>query len=614
MEIDYKKIGLKSGIEIHQQIDTHKLFCDCPSTLRVENPDSLTRRKLHAVVGETGKTDIAAAYEHKKEREFIYESYSDSTCLVELDEEPPHQINQEALKVALQVSLLLNAKPLEITQVMRKTVIDGSNTSGFQRTLLIARNGFLETSSGRINIEGICLEEDAARIISQNENEVIYRLDRLGIPLIEITTAPDIKSPLQAKEVALHLGEILRACKVKRGIGTIRQDVNMSIAKGNRAEIKGVQDPPLIMKVIETEIERQQNLIKIHEQLKNTKSYSPKSIDITAIFDNTECKIVKSVIERKGKVYATKLPGFAGMLGVELYKDRRFGTEISEYAKVGGVGGIIHSDENMSKYQFSEIELKEIKKMLKIGEKDAFIIVADEDSKARRAIEAAISRAGVELEIAVPLEVRKANSDGSTSYLRPLPGSARMYPETDLPLIKISREMINDVKKSLPRLKHEIREELESGGLSSEMSKILLQENKLEEFKELIKITNNPNLIVKLLVLYPREIASHEGVSLVEINKRVTLDILEHLLIKLSKNEISEGHLKSIISDVALGKDINDIKLEKTDNSDIDSFVVSLIKEKPGFSANAYMGLVMQKFKGKVSGKEVMDILKKYVK
>ena len=232
MSIDYKKIGLKSGIEIHKQLDTNKLFCECPSILRVEEPDSRTRRKLHAVAGETGKIDVAADYEHKREREFVYEGYADSTCLVELDEEPPHPINEEALRIALQISLLLNAKPLEITQVMRKTVIDGSNTSGFQRTVLIARDGFIETASGKIGIQSICLEEDAARIISQNDKEVIYRLDRLGIPLVEIATSPDIKNPEQAKEVALHIGEILRACKVKIGIGTIRQDVNMSINNG----------------------------------------------------------------------------------------------------------------------------------------------------------------------------------------------------------------------------------------------------------------------------------------------------------------------------------------------------------------------------------------------
>ncbi len=476
MEIDYKKLGLKAGIEIHQQIDTKKLFCECPSILSAEEPNIIVNRRLHAVTGETGETDIAAEYEHKREREFIYQAYSNTTCLVELDEEPPHLINEDALKIALQISLLLNAKPLETTQIMRKTVIDGSNTAGFQRTLLIARDGYVETSSGKIGIQGICLEEDAARIISQNEREVTYRLDRLGIPLVEIATAPDIKNPEQAKEVALHIGEILRACRVKRGIGTIRQDVNMSIAGGNRVEIKGVQEPALISKTIITEITRQQ------------------------------------------------------------------------------------------------------REKLASG------------------------------------EVRKANADGSTSYLRPLPGAARMYPETDLPLVRIGRDLINEIKKSLPRLKSEIKLELEERGLNPELTKLILRENKLEEFKELLKIYNNPNLVVKLLILYPKEIASHEKIPEKEISRKITLDIIEEILRNVKDKKISEENAKQVLESIANGKSIEDVlKVEHIGEEDIEQGIQNLLKEKPNLSINAYMGLAMQKFKGQ-SGKKIMEILKKYVK
>src|SRR3989338_6455224 len=257
-----EKTELKSGLEIHQQLDVGKLFCNCPSILRQDAPDFVIKRKLHAVAGESGEIYKAAAFEAAKEKEFVYEAYNDTTCLVELDEEPPHAINQDALKIALQISLLLNCEIIPVTQIMRKTVIDGSNTSGFQRTLLIARNGYIETPEGRVGIQSIALEEDAARIIRQEGNAVVYRLDRLGIPLIEIATFPDIKTPQQAREAALHLGEILRACKVKRGIGTIRQDVNMSIKGGERIEIKGVQEPALIEKTIINETERQKILVK----------------------------------------------------------------------------------------------------------------------------------------------------------------------------------------------------------------------------------------------------------------------------------------------------------------------------------------------------------------
>ena len=260
-EINYEEFGLRCGLEIHQQLDTKKLFCNCPSLLRQDKPDFEIKRKLHAVAGESGEIDAATSFESSLDKNFVYQGY-DTTCLVELDESPPREINNEALNIALQISLLLHAKIFSITQIMRKTVIDGSNTSGFQRTVLIAQDGWVETSYGRVGIESICLEEDSARIVSRKDKVTTYRLDRLGIPLVEIATAPEIKNPSQAKEVALYLGNILRSCKVKRGIGTIRQDVNVSIKYGKRIEVKGVQNPELIKKAVEEEFKRQHNLIK----------------------------------------------------------------------------------------------------------------------------------------------------------------------------------------------------------------------------------------------------------------------------------------------------------------------------------------------------------------
>src|SRR3989344_477864 len=237
--LDYDKLGFRCGLEIHQQLDTNKLFCNCPSIVRDENPDILIKRRLRAVAGETGKIDIAAKYELEKNKEFIYEACSTSTCLVELDEEPPHPINQEALDITLQIALLLKAKIVDEVQMMRKTVIDGSNVSGFQRTALVATDGYIETSLGKVRIPIICLEEEAAKKISETKDSVTYRLDRLGIPLVEIGTEADIKNPEHAKETASLLGMILRSTgKVKRGLGTIRQDVNISIREGARTEIK----------------------------------------------------------------------------------------------------------------------------------------------------------------------------------------------------------------------------------------------------------------------------------------------------------------------------------------------------------------------------------------
>src|SRR3989344_5974561 len=255
-ELDYQKLKFKSGLEIHQQLDTNKLFCNCLSVLRNDEPDFEVCRKLHAVAGESGEIDVAARYQASLKKEFVYQGYN-TTCLVELDEEPPYEINQDALKIALQISILLNCKIQPITKIMRKTVIDGSNTSGFQRTVMIARDGYVETSKGNVRILGMFLEEDSARSIERTDKKVIYRLDRLGIPLVEISTDPDIKDAEHAKETALKIGEILRSCRVRRGIGTIRQDINISIKNSNRVELKGFQDPKIMIQTVENEVKRQ---------------------------------------------------------------------------------------------------------------------------------------------------------------------------------------------------------------------------------------------------------------------------------------------------------------------------------------------------------------------
>lgn len=478
-ENNYQELGFKCGLEIHQQLDTKKLFCNCPSLLRKDEPDFEIKRKLHAVAGESGEVDVAAKHEAGLGKEFIYQGY-DTTCLVELDEEPPHQINEESLKIALQISILLHAKIIPVTQIMRKTVIDGSNTSGFQRTVLIAKEGYVDTEQGRVRIENICLEEDAARIVERSKEKVIYKLDRLGIPLVEITTSPDIKNPEQAKEVALKIGNILRSCKVKRGIGTIRQDVNLSVSGHPRVELKGVQDMRLFVKTIQNEIERQK------ENIEDKKLFS---------------------------------------------------------------------------------------------------------------------------------EVRNALPDASTEFLRPVPGAARMYPETDLPLLKISREVINNAKKNIPKLKGDLEEELKGKGLNKEMIKSLFKQNKLDDFKEFLEIVDNPQLIGKIILLFPKEIASHEKIAFSKINKILNKDILIFVLEALENKKISEAQVKNVLVRIVRGEKLEDsILFEKEDTSFIEEKIMKIIKDKPGLSENAYMGLVMKEFKGKVNGKTAREVIEKYLK
>lgn len=482
MDYDYKKLGFKAGLEIHQQLDSkRKLFSNAPNFLRGDDADYTVKRKLHAVAGETGEIDAAVAHEAEFGKEFIYQGYKDTTSLVELDEMPPEGINYEALDIALQVALLMNCEVYPVTQVMRKIVIDGSNTSGFQRTALIAHSGFLETSFGKVGVETIALEEDSARLIKRGDKEVVYRLDRLGIPLIEISTAPDMANAEQVKEAALKIGEILRACKVKRGIGTIRQDVNVSIKGHDRVEIKGFQEPRMFVKTIELEIERQ---------------------------------------------------------------------------------------------------LMDIKKKRTEG------------------------------------EVRNAKESGETEFLRPMPGKARMYPETDLELLKIDKKRIDLLKKSLPKLRADIKEELKKKGLSDEMIKLVLKEDAADEFFMLCRVYDkDANLIAKMIVLWPMEIASKIKKSVQEVREVLNERRLEEILELVDSGKLEKADVKEVMQKIAFGMSFADaVKVEKASHDEIEEEIRKIIKEKPGLRENAYMGLVMQKFKGKLDAKKAMEIIKKVLK
>lgn len=479
-KIDYTKIGFKAGLEIHQQLDCGKLFCACPGYLRQDKADFVVKRKLHAVAGETGDIDAAVAHEASIDREFNYEGYSDTTCLIELDEEPPHLVNQNALDEAIKIALLLNCEIYQTTQIMRKTVIDGSNTSGFQRTVLLAHSGFIETSFGKIPIDTVCLEEDSARIVSKDEKTAVYRLDRLGIPLIEIATSPAMNKPEQIREAALKIGEILRACKVKRGIGTIRQDINISIKGHERVEIKGFQEPSMMVITADKEIERQLNEIK--------------------------------------------------------------------NGKING-------------------------------------------------------------------EVRGALENGESDFLRPMPGKARMYPETDLPLLKISRDKINSIKKDLPKLKHEIRDELKKKGLSEELIKLVLEGN-IDEFESLLKVySKDANLIAKMVCLWRNEFAVKMKRSLEEIKEILNERVLERVLEEFVKGNVSEGDIKGILLKIASGGDIESaLKVDKIDDNILEEQIRMIVKDKPGLREGAYMGMIIAKLGTSLDKRKAMEILQKIIK
>jgi len=425
--MDIEKLGLTVGIEIHQELATkHKLFCSCPPRLSDKEPDYTFRRKLRPSQSELGEVDPAALFEFLKGKTIIYQGDHDTNCLVEMDEEPPGPLDSEAIEISLIFSLMTDGVPVDEIQVMRKTVVDGSNTGGFQRTSVISLGGAVKVDGKTYHLEQVAVEEDAARKIAEEGDTITYRLDRLGIPLIEITTAPEMHTPEEAYNVAARIGGILRATgMVRRGLGTIRQDVNVSIRGGAIIEIKGVQDLNLLPTIAEYEAQRQATLLEIVEELKK-RGVTPKTLrqeaaDVSDVFKETGSKILGAALKRGGKVMAVKLPGFSGLTGRELCPGRRLGTEMNDHAKFGGgVKGIFHTDE-LPGYSITAEEVHILRERMDAGEADAVVIVADEERKCVAALGAVVDRAEQALH-GVPAETRSANPDGTTRYTRPRRG------------------------------------------------------------------------------------------------------------------------------------------------------------------------------------------------
>lgn len=606
--MDYRELGLKVGIEIHQQLNTkHKLFCYCPTSHReVDESNFEFFRYLRLKKSEIGEEDKAAKEEVERSRRFIYKYY-DTTCLVEADEEPPREVNREALKIAIQVAKMLNMEVVDEVHVMRKIVIDGSNTTGFQRTALIAFDGFLEVDGKRIGVATLCLEEEACRKVDEGEGFAVYSLDRLGIPLIEIGTEPDIDTPEMAKKVAAKLGMILRSTgKVKRGLGTIRQDVNISIRDGARVEIKGVQELDILDKIVEYEVLRQVNLLKIRRELeKRGAVVVDEVVDVTDIFRNTKSRII-----RNKTVKAILLRGFAGLVGKEIQPGRRLGTEFADIAKTFGLGGIFHTDE-LPAYGIGEEEVERLKERMRAGEMDAVVMAAGDAVRVERALKRIIERAEYCL-TGIPEETRKANEDGTTSYLRPLPGAARMYPETDVPPVVITDEML---EIEVPELIEERAKRYEKL-LSEDLAWEIADSPHYKLFEEYAS-KMQPSIVARVLHLIPAMLRK-DGVEVSRLRDEHFRMVLEMILKGKIAKEGAEEALKLLAENPEMPE--RELVDKIGGKADLDGFIARLIEEKSDFikergetAFKPLMGLVMKEFRGKIDGKVVAERLKKAI-
>ncbi|MBT4475405.1 MAG: Glu-tRNA(Gln) amidotransferase subunit GatE [Euryarchaeota archaeon] len=678
-------LGFMCGLEIHQQLATGKLHSRMPSELydfgldEIPNNWPRSHRKLRAAQGEGGRIDVTARFESERNRSFVYVQ-SPNSGLIELDEAPPLNHDNNAVDAVLTMAAMMNAKPVSSMQAMRKTVVDGSNTSGFQRTTLVATNGVIDTNLGTVGIDVICLEEDSARKLeteSTSDGEIVfYTLDRLGVPLVEIATAPDIQTPEHAKEVALMLGTLLRDTRrVRRGLGSIRQDLNVSIACGVRVEIKGCQDLEWVPQIIKIEMARQLHMYRLANELRkelelpllppdrrldsipvenrvalSASSKLPfKTEELTNLFVNSNSEMVVKALSMGSVVLGLKLQGFAGKIGTKELDENgaqmpRLGRELASSAKQAGVAGIFHSDE-LPAYGITSEDVDVVRNELQLSDSDAFILCVAPKWQAELALESVLLRARRAFH-RIPGEVRNvvirkgAPEDGTTTAMRPLPSGARMYPETDIQVLNLELDRWDKIQSNLPMNKQQRLLRLQKYDISSNQVEAILGSELDDIFisglteNELSSPSLTPKPWASILLDNSRsEISNKSNVPV----SNVPWELLALLVYSREKGIITREGIVPLGSKYLLSIDEDFSTFDKkidwisktaeiegfipADSSSVEKVIDVIIADKLDFiqskgmaAIGPLMGMVMAKLGGSADGKLVNSILLEKIK
>ena len=621
-----KDVGVKVGLEIHQQLNTQKkLFCSC-TPIESDEYTKKFQRNLRAVKSELGEYDPAALFEKSKSKTIMYFANSQSSCLVEEDEEPPHSLDKNAKDLALIIASSLKSNIFSEIYPMRKTVIDGSNTTGFQRTMLISQGGFIEVDGDKIGVQSICLEEDAAKLLGDKGSIREYSLDRLGVPLIEIALEPVEGTPSKIKKIALTLGKLLRSTKkVTRGIGSIRQDVNVSVKNGGSVvEIKGVQQLDQLEKIIEFEAKRQHGLVKIAEKLRNSNFGEISNIsiiDITSDWDDCQSKIIQKALKDKFRIKAVKIPNFSGMFGYTPYEGIRLGKEIGQLVKFYGIGGIFHSDE-LPNYGIEEKDVDIVKNILNIKQNDAFFVIAAPLSKIDFVIESIIQRINQAIK-GVPPETRLATPNGETVFLRPRPGASRMYPETDIPPILVTKKEMDIARSNVPKSWDDSIKDLQKKyGLNMQLAEQIFDSQYIELFEKLSEESKvNPTFIASILCSSITNL-ERSGLDSKLLKNEEIVKTFENLEV----GKISKESVEIIFENIMNGKSktveeaIKNTSIQSLDEIKLEEIIKKIINENKDIIQNQkeraigpLMGIAMKDLRGKASGEVINSLLIKSI-
>ena len=454
----YEDLGFMSGLEVHQQLYTkEKLFCHCPAGIfqKKNDFDAEIIRHMRPTLSELGEYDGTALMEFKTKKEIIYRLKNETACTYEVDDTPPFKVNNDAVEIAIEIAILSKLNIVGEIHITRKQYLDGSIPTGFQRTCIIGVEGEIPLKNKKVRLIQLSLEEDSCREVSDIGHTRIYRTDRLGMPLIETVTYPDMKNPDEVMEAANYIRFLNRSTgKVRTGIGAGREDVNVSCKGGTRVEIKGVAHNKWIPELTHNEVFRQWALLTIREKLKRkikvVKDWKLNHIQINYLEFKFKFAQLKDAFDNKQKIVAINLPGFNGILSHFTQPSKNFSDELSERLKVIAClerPNMTHSE--VLKQVVSDEDFAKIKTLLKADENDAQIIIWGSADDMPTAIETIDERCKMAF-MGVPNETRKSFADGTTIFERVLPGADRMYPDTDSAPIPLTDAVIKKIGKRIP--------------------------------------------------------------------------------------------------------------------------------------------------------------------
>jgi len=494
---DYEKLGFKSGLEVHQQLATkEKLFCHCPVGIYqdLEDFDAEVIRHMRPTLSEMGTYDGTALMEFRTKKNITYRIKNETTCTYEVDDTPPFPINRQALDYAIEISLILKQNIVGELHITRKQYLDGSIPTGFQRTAIVGIEGEIPLKNKNVKIIQLSIEEDSCREVSDIGHDRIYTTDRLGIPLIETVTYPEMLTPDEVMEAGQVIRFINRSSgKVRTGIGAGRQDVNVSITGGTRVEIKGVSHINWIPELTHNEAFRQKGLLEIKKML-NSKTEDPQKRKPTfknLNFDVSDIEYdpIKNAMDKGWKLVACNLPGFKGILSHFLQPDKTFADELEGRLKVISClekPNMVHS-EDMNPV-FNEDMLKKRGKLLNSCDDDAQLVFWAAETDIQTAKETIEERCRMAFE-GVPNETRKAMKDGTTIFERVLPGADRMYPDTDSAPIPVDDNYIKSIRAKLPIGLKERLVQLKKWQIPEDCFTYILKNNLMPLLEKMIKDT-----------------------------------------------------------------------------------------------------------------------------